>query len=46
MKEENGKFIHNEYGGSQYPNRPKFNEKYLRTIIEEKGEWLKAKVIK
>jgi hypothetical protein len=43
MKEENGTFIHNEYGGSQYPNRPKFDEKYLRTIVDEKGEWLKAK---
>ena len=43
MKEENGKLIGNEYGGSQYPNRPKFNEKYLRTIVDEKGEWLKVK---
>jgi len=45
-KEENGKFIHNEFGGSQYPNRPKFDEKYLRTIVNEKGEWLRVKEIK
>ena len=44
-KEENREFIHNEYGGSQYPNRPKFDEKYLRTIVNEKGEWLKEKEI-
>ncbi|MDR3219041.1 MAG: C69 family dipeptidase [Dysgonamonadaceae bacterium] len=42
-KEKDGQFIYNEYGGSQYPNRPKFNEKYLRKIIAEKGEWLKEK---
>ena len=46
MKEENGKFIHNEYGGSQYPNRPKFDENYLRAIVKDKGEWLKEKEIK
>ncbi|MDR3340707.1 MAG: C69 family dipeptidase [Candidatus Symbiothrix sp.] len=44
-KEKDGQFIYNEYGGSQYPNRPKFNEKYLQKIIAEKGEWLKAKEI-
>jgi len=42
-KEKNGEFIHNEYGGSQYPNRPAFNDKYLRAIAKEKGEWLKVK---
>ncbi|GHT11282.1 peptidase C69 [Bacteroidia bacterium] len=42
-KEKDGKFITNEYGGSQYPNRPKFDEKYLRTLVKEKGEWLKQK---
>jgi hypothetical protein len=45
-KEKDGKFITNEYGGSQYPNRPKFDEKYLREIVREKGEWLKEKEIK
>ncbi|MCL1934151.1 MAG: C69 family dipeptidase [Candidatus Azobacteroides sp.] len=44
-KEKDGEFIHNEYGGSQYPNRPKFDDKYLRTIVEEKGEWLKEKTL-
>jgi dipeptidase len=44
-KEKDGQFIHNEYGGSQYPNRPKFDEKYLRTLVKEKGEWLKQKEI-
>ena len=42
-KEKDGEFIHNEYGGSQYPNRPKFDDKYLREIVSEKGEWLKIK---
>ena len=45
-KEKDGEFIHNEYGGSQYPNRPKFDDKYLRTIVDEKGEWLKVREIK
>lgn len=45
-KEKDGEFIHNEYGGSQYPNRPKFDEKYLRAIVKEKGEWLREKRIK
>ena len=44
-KEKDGELIHNEYGGSQYPNRPKFDDKYLRTIVKEKGEWLKVKEI-
>lgn len=44
-KEKDGEFIHNAYGGSQYPNRPKFDEKYLREIVREKGEWLKEKTI-
>jgi len=45
-KEKDGEFTHNEYGGSQYPNRPMFDEKYLRAIVKEKGEWLKVKEIK
>jgi dipeptidase len=44
-KEKDGEYIQNEFGGSQYPDRPKFDEKYLREIIREKGEWLKEKEI-
>ena len=44
-KEKDGEFIYNEYGGSQYPNRPQFDEKYLREIVKEKGEWLKEKKV-
>jgi len=44
-KEKDGKFIQNEYGGSQYPNRPKLDEKYLRAIAKETGDWLKVKTI-
>ena len=44
-KEKDGEFIDNNYGGSQYPNRPKFDERYLRAIVKEKGEWLKEKTI-
>jgi len=45
-KEKDGEFIHNQYGGSQYPNRPMLDEKFLRAIVKEKGEWLKVKEIK
>jgi len=45
-KEKDGEFIHNEYGGSQYPNRPMFDDKYLRAIVNEKGEWLKVRTVK
>jgi len=45
-KEKDGKFIQNEYGGSQYPDRPVFDKNYLRTIVNEKGEWLKEKEVK
>ena len=44
-KEGNGKFIHNPYGGSQYPNRPKFDDDFLRKIVKDKGEWLREKEI-
>jgi len=44
-KERDGEFIHNEYGGSQYPLRPKFDDKYLRAIVNDKGEWLKQKEV-
>ena len=42
-KEENGQFVKNPYGGSQYPNRPKLDEDYLRRIVEETGDWLEEK---
>jgi uncharacterized protein YneF (UPF0154 family) len=42
-KEIDGDFIANQYGGSQYPNRPKLNENYLREIVKQKGEWLREK---
>lgn len=45
-KEENGKFIHNEFGGSQYPNRPFYKDAWLKRIVEDKGEWLMQKEIK
>ena len=45
-KEKDGEFIHNEYGGSQYPNRPVFDENYLRAIVNEKGDWLREGEIK
>ena len=45
-KEKDGEFLHNTYGGSQYPNRPVFDEKYLRAIAKEKGEWLKVRETK
>ena len=44
-KEKDGKFISNEYGGSQYPNRPPLEEKFLRQIVKETGDWLKEKEI-
>jgi dipeptidase len=42
-KEKDGKFITNEYGGSQYPNRPKLDENFLREVVKQKGNWLKEK---
>jgi len=44
-KEENGKFINNKFGGSQYPNRPKFDADFLRKIVKDKGKWLKVREI-
>ena len=44
-KEKDGKFITNEYGGTQYPNRPLLDEKFLRQIVTETGDWLKEKEI-
>ena len=42
-KEENGKFINNEHGGVQYPNRPKFDDDFLRKVVKENGEWLRVR---
>jgi dipeptidase len=42
-KEENRMFITNEYGGSQYPNRPKWDADFLREIVKQTGDWLKEK---
>ncbi|MDR0799119.1 MAG: C69 family dipeptidase [Dysgonamonadaceae bacterium] len=44
-KEVNGELITNEYGGSQYPNRPKLDENYLREIVRQTGSWLEEKKI-
>ena len=35
--------IHN---GNEYPNRPLLDEKFLREVIKEKGDWLEQKEIK
>ncbi|MDR2844075.1 MAG: C69 family dipeptidase [Candidatus Symbiothrix sp.] len=45
-KEDNGQFIKNSYGGSQYPNRPKWDEHFLREIVKQKGNWLEQKDLK
>ena len=42
-KEKDGKFITNEYGGSQYPNRPLYKKEFLEEIVKEKGPWLEQK---
>jgi dipeptidase len=42
-KEKEGEFIRNEYGGSQYPNRPKLDEDFLREVVKQKGDWLQEK---
>ena len=44
-KEENGQFVKNPHGGSQYPDRPKLDEDYLRRIVEETGDWLEVKAV-
>ena len=44
-KEKDGKLITNEYGTSQYPNRPKLDPDYARKIVKEKGDWLKVKEV-
>ncbi|GHT74214.1 peptidase C69 [Bacteroidia bacterium] len=45
-KEADGKLITNQYGSSQYPNRPKWDENYLREIVKQTGDFLKEKEIK
>jgi dipeptidase len=42
-KEKDGEFIRNEYGGAEYPERPKLDENFLREIVKQKGDWLKEK---
>jgi hypothetical protein len=44
-KERDGKFIQSEYGGAEYPDRPRFDDKYLQEIVREKGEWLREKEV-
>ena len=44
-KEKDGKFITNEYGGSQYPSRPQYKKEFLNEIVKEKGSWLEQKEI-
>ncbi|MDH8702410.1 dipeptidase [Dysgonomonadaceae bacterium PH5-43] len=34
------------YNGSEYPNRPRMDEEFLKKIVDEKGEWLEQKEIK
>ena len=45
-KEKNGRFIQNEHGGSQYPNRPLWDEKFIRELIRQTGDWLEQKELK
>ncbi len=44
-KEKDGKLITNEYGNSQYPNRPKMDPGFYRKVVNEKGDWLKVKEV-
>ncbi|GHT53652.1 dipeptidase [Bacteroidia bacterium] len=45
-KEVDGKLITNEYGGTQYPNRPAMDENFLREVVKQTGTWLEEKPIK
>ncbi|MDR0833638.1 MAG: C69 family dipeptidase [Candidatus Symbiothrix sp.] len=45
-KEVDGKFITNEYGGTQYPNRPALDENFLREVVKQTGDFLEEKPIK
>jgi dipeptidase len=40
------RFKRSVYDGNEYPNRPLLDEKILREIIREKGDWLEQKEIK
>jgi len=42
-KEKDGRFIQNEHGGSQYPNRPLWDEKFIRELVRQTGDWLEQK---
>ncbi len=42
-REENGKFLHNEYGGPADPEFPGYDKKYYKKIVEETGDKLKMK---
>ncbi len=42
-REENGKFLHNEYGDPAEPEFPGYDKKYYKKIIEETGDKLKMK---
>ena len=44
-KEKDGKLITNEYGHSQYPNRPKMDAGFYRKVVKETGDWLKVKEV-
>jgi hypothetical protein len=41
-KEENGKFMQNGYGLSEYPEFPGYDEEFYRNIVKSAGERLKA----
>jgi dipeptidase len=45
-KEENGVFLNNPHGGTQYPNRPPLDENHLRAIVKQTGQWLEEQAIK
>ncbi|MDL2257074.1 C69 family dipeptidase [Bacteroidales bacterium OttesenSCG-928-I14] len=45
-KEKDGEFIQNEFGGSEYPNRPQFRDEFLKEIVEDNGSWIEQKEIK
>ena len=42
-KEKDGKFASYQNGGSSYPNRPKWDERFLREIVRQTGDWLEQK---
>ena len=42
-KEENGHFTQNGYGLSEYPDSPRYDQDYDRSIVKSAGDKLKAK---